>query len=76
LANPSIGQQFDGRPSLLEATLASPVTSRDIHVTVGFGALVAKSEFSVNLSDSMRVADNCLYLAKAAGRNAVVIETA
>jgi len=68
LANPSIGQQFDRRPSLVEANLASPVSSRDINVTAG--ALVAKSEFSVNLSDWMRVAHNCLYRAKAAGRDA------
>jgi diguanylate cyclase (GGDEF)-like protein len=49
---------------------------RAITVTASFGVLVAKPDFSVNINDWMRVADSCLYRAKAAGRNTVVIETA
>lgn len=62
------------RIAIEQATFYSQSLDSHYSVTASFGALIADADFSTDVTKWVKVADLCLYKAKASGRNMIVLE--
>jgi diguanylate cyclase (GGDEF)-like protein len=68
-------RKLDKLRARIEAMQLAGEDGTAIRVTASFGAVLGAAGHGAELMDWLRLADACLYRAKAAGRNAVIAET-
>ena len=70
----ALSAKLEGARQRIERLRIAAGAAEPLRVTASFGALMAGAEYSAQLAEWMRVADQSLYRAKAGGRNRVEIE--